>query len=739
MSNNKKDTSHYEEWETGTVDMLQSIQDAGDSVGLDGAIGTYVSGPLYYTGILTGTKGKDIEGDLEPNRLVGTGGDDTIRGWADNDTIFGGAGDDRIRGDNHDDILFGGSGNDGIAGDDGSDKIYGQSGDDRLFGGDGYDWLEGNIGADYMEGGDGNDTLYGDDSSIIFITAGDGMGYSGDYGLTLNYNDTIEGGSGKDELFGGTGNDRLYGNTGNDTLYGDTGNDFLNGGNDDDRIYGGHGNDTLEGNPGNDTLYGNEGDDTLDGRDGGSGTDVMYGGAGNDTYYVDRAKDSVVEFADEGIDTVYSSITFVLGDTLENLILTGNDAINGTGNAFDNLIIGNGKNNILYGGDGNDILDGWGGNDILEGWGGNDLLFGENGNDKLYGGAGNDILNGGFGRDTMYGGAGDDTYYVLEISDVVIETTLFPCKTSGIDTVVSSIDYALGDLLENLVLQGHAIAGGGNASDNVIIGNTKSNALYGYDGDDTIDGGIGTDTMYGGYGNDTYCVDEVSDLVIERAGQGIDTVCSPVTYTLGDDVEHLNLTGTAAINGFGNDLDNLIAGNDANNLLYGFDGNDTLSGGDGSDMLLGGDGNDYLSGGAGDDLLAGGDGNDTLSGGDGSDTYQFIPGGGSDRIDDAGSARDTDMLQLSRSVPRDMIAFFKDGRDLHIAYGDRDYITVLNQDTEGIEMIQTGGWHLTDTDINAVIQQITAYSADHGITLTSAHDVRNNGELMNIIVNAWHQ
>ncbi len=717
MLNEKDYATPYDENGQEVLDDQQNTLFGEDSSTSYDSIDSIINGPVYLTGMVTGTKGKKIEGNEYANKLKGTSGNDTIWGWADNDTISGYDGNDEIDGDNNNDLIFGGAGADTLHGNDDNDKLFGENGNDRLYGDDGNDWLEGGIGNDYLKGGSGMDTIYGDCSDALILTGNDEQ-LPGNFGLVYPCNDTLKGGYGNDKLYGGGGNDLLYGDGNNDTLYGDDGED------------------TLLGGSGKDTLYGGDGGDTLDG---GSGTDIMYGGAGDDTYYVSDVDEKVIEKADEGIDTVCSSITFVLGDTLENLTLTGNNAISGTGNAFDNLIIGNGNNNVLYGGDGNDILDGWGGNDILYGGAGNDLLFGENGDDKLYGGDGNDILNSGFGADTMYGGAGDDTYYVHEAGDVVAEFSRNPFDNQGNDTVISSIDYTLGGLLENLVLKGHAISGYGNASDNVIIGNTKGNALYGYDGDDTIDGDIGRDTMYGGAGNDTYYVDEVSDLVIEHAGQGIDTVCSPVTYTLGDDVERLNLTGTAAINGFGNDLDNLINGNDADNFLSGFDGNDTLSGGAGSDMLMGGSGNDLLSGDAGDDILSGGSGNDTLSGGDGSDTYQFTPGSGSDRIDDAGSAGDTDILQLSRSVPRDTIAFFQDGGDLHIAYGDTDYITVLNQDTEGIERLQIGGWFLTDADINTLIQQITAYMADHGLALTSAHEVRNNGELMNIIANSWHQ
>ena len=165
-----------------------------------------------------------------------------------------------------------------------------------------------------------------------------------------------------------------------------------------------------------------------------------------------------------------------------------------------------------------------------------------------------------------------------------------------------------------------------------------------------------------------------------------------------------------------------------------------MYGNDGNDALFGDAGNDFLSGDAGDDIMAGAGGDDTLMGGERSDTYQFSTGCGSDIVNDTGAAGGTDMIQFNKSVSRDTIAFFQNDSDLHIAYGDTDYITALNQDTAGIERVQaTNGWFLTDAEINTVIQQITAYATNHGLTLTSAHEVKNNQDLMNIIVSAWHQ
>ena len=85
--------------------------------------------------------------------------------------------------------------------------------------------------------------------------------------------------------------------------------------------------------------------------------------------------------------------------------------------------------------------------------------------------------------------------------------------------------------------------------------------------------------LEGGTGNDTYVVYAASDQVIENAGEGTDLVRSSVSYTLGDNVENLTLTGTAAINGTGNGVANVITGNSAANVIVGGGGGDTLIGG----------------------------------------------------------------------------------------------------------------------------------------------------------------
>lgn len=137
----------------------------------------------------------------------------------------------------------------------------------------------------------------------------------------------------------------------------------------------------------------------------------------------------------------------------------------------------------------------------------------------LTGNAGNNRLDGGAGADTLIGGAGDDTYVVDQANDRIVELA-----GQGNDTVVSSVDWALGAHLENGRLSGSAhLSLTGNALDNLLSGNSGNNFL---------DGGAGHDTMIGGAGDDTYRVDQVGDRVVEWSGGGNDTVLSDISYVL---------------------------------------------------------------------------------------------------------------------------------------------------------------------------------------------------------------
>lgn len=162
-----------------------------------------------------------------------------------------------------------------------------------------------------------------------------------------------------------------------------------------------------------------------------------------------------------------------------------------------------------------------------------------------------------------------------------------------------------------------------------------ADTLQGGGGADTLDGAAGADSLVGGAGDDTFVVDNAGDRVLELAGEGADTLRAAVSSTLGANVENLTLTGSAAINGTGNELANILVGNSGNNFLFGLLGADRLDGAGGNDTLSGGAGADTVLGGAGNDLLDGGAGMDLYVGGSGKDVFLFQRGElNGDRIED---------------------------------------------------------------------------------------------------------
>jgi Ca2+-binding RTX toxin-like protein len=149
----------------------------------------------------------------------------------------------------------------------------------------------------------------------------------------------------------------------------------------------------------------------------------------------------------------------------------------------------------------------------------------------------------------------------------------------------------------------------GSAEANTLVGAEGADSLSGGGGNDTLLGGLGNDRLDGGAGNDSmageggddfYVVNSASDVVLEAAGGGADTVQSSASYVLGAELEALVLTGSAT-RGTGNTLANTLVGTGGANTLDGKAGNDSLDGGGGDDVLIGDAGADTLSGGAGAD------------------------------------------------------------------------------------------------------------------------------------------
>jgi Ca2+-binding RTX toxin-like protein len=353
---------------------------------------------------------------------------------------------------------------------------------DTLTGGAGNDVLDGGDGADRMAGGGGNDTYLVEQAGDI-VTEAAGAGAD----TVISYLASYTLGADVENLVLGAGAQTGIGNA-------------L-----DNAITGSSGANTLEGLAGNDVL------------DGGKGADTMSAGVGDDLYVADNAGDVVIEAAAAGIDTVRASVTLTgaLAANVENLVLTGTKAIDGTGNGLANTLTGNAAVNRL---------------------------------------------DGGAGADTMAGGLGDDVYIVGSAADVVTELA-----GQGIDGIESAVSLTLGANVENLNLTGAVAKNAfGNGLANVLVGNSAANVLRGAAGADTLTGGADADIFDFNSITESGVGDGLRDIIADFVS-GLDQIdFSGIDADLGDpgnDV-FVNL-GTAAFTGAGQ-------------LRYEFDGGNTL-------------------------------------------------------------------------------------------------------------------------------------------------------------------
>ena len=509
------------------------------------------------------------------NRLTGNALANTLNGGAGADVMSGGLGGDTYVVDNSGDIVQEevGAGTDLVQSSisyslsaevenlqlTGGQDINGTGNElaNRITGNGGDNWIDGGTAADTMAGGAGDDTYIVDNAGDVVTEAANA---GTDQVQTTLAAYTLSANVERLQLFIGFDDGVNRNGTGNELDNEIVGTSGIN------RLSGLGGNDALYGGAGNDSLLGGDGDDLLDG---GSERDRMEGGTGNDLYIVDLATDIVLEAVNAGTDTVQSSVSWILGANVENLTLTGGDAIDGQGNALNNVLIGNTANNGL---------------------------------------------DGGAGADTLIGGVGDDTYTVDDAGDVVIEL-----PGSGMDSVRSSVSFTLSSAIENLVLLGSGdINGIGNIGSNNIDGNSGSNLIDGGgggdtmtagEGNDTLIGGGGSDTLIGGAGNDSYLFDADVALgtdTLNETGGGTDTLNFSATTTLAIAL-NLGLATTQVVNtnlslnlGSASTFENVIGGGLADRLT-GNSLNNSLTGGGGNDTLIGGAGNDTLVGGLGAD------------------------------------------------------------------------------------------------------------------------------------------
>lgn len=367
--------------------------------------------------------------DVESIFMAGSSAGDTLEGGAGADSLLSGDGSDFLDGGAGNDTLFGanfllfvgpgigtrdrmmgGAGNDSILAVDASDA-FGESGNDtilatgtasRLDGGSGNDFLDGNVaGVEYL-GGSGADTI-----SIARPSAGGAFPVA----------DGIEGGSGNDLLIldltgesfvtsrvvGANARALFTANGAGVTLIegieraqvSGTGLSFLD-------FKGFSGGDTLDGSgttgadlngdAGNDSLIGSDANDVLTG---GIGNDTMNGKGGNDFYEINNNRDTIIELAGGGADTVSTAMSgYTLPDEIEGLSLTtaglgAGNVVRGTGNSGANRM------EVVAGPAATSAAG------FLIGGGGADTLFGAATNDTLQGGAGADVLSGSAGNDAF--------------------------------------------------------------------------------------------------------------------------------------------------------------------------------------------------------------------------------------------------------------------------------------------------------------------------------------------------
>jgi Ca2+-binding RTX toxin-like protein len=416
-----------------------------------------------------------------------------------------------------------------------------------------------------------------------------------------------------------------------------------------------------------------------------AGADTLTGLAGNDTYLANDSGDVVVENANEGNDTVNSSVSYALSANVENLTLTGNAAIDGTGNALDNIVIGNGAANILDGG------------------------------------AGSDCLVGGTGSDTYVFGRGYGQDSLCEYSTVAgeVDTVKMLANVLPGDVVVRSDSYgnlslSISGTYDRLSIlswfdDGYAVEqvefADGTVWDKATL--LAKSQVATAAGDYQV-GSQGADTMAGLGGSDTYVVNNVGDEVVENPNEGAnDTIKSSVSYTLAANVEMLFLTGDASIDGSGNAQNNQIYGNCADNVLDG------------------------------------GAGNDTLYGFGGNDTYIFGTSGGHDTVFDSdGTAGNTDRLQFGSGIASDQLWFRHVGNDLEVdVIGTADFVTIkdwyASASYNHIEQFKTAdGSLLLDKQVEALVQAMAAFTPPSVGETTLPPEYQSS--LAPVIAANWH-
>ena len=422
-----------------------------------------------------------------------------------------------------------------INGTNGGDSLYGGAAADVINGLNGNDTLKGFGGADRLDGGNGIDTVfYGDSSAGVGINLATGRGVGGSaQGDTLISIENVFGSNFNDTLTGTSGANQLHGQDGNDVIKGGGGNDFLDGGN---------GNDILVSSIWDaSTLDGGAGDDTFKGS---GASDVLIGGSGSDT----------ADFSHMGF------VTITLGDPIpywagsEDPHAQFISIENLTGAAGQDVLVGNGESNILRGLAGQDNLIGGGGADIMYGGADNDAYYVDNAGDIVW----------------EYAGEGTGDYVIASASYAL---------TAGSEIEQLQVDSSVGTAPINLT---------GNEFNNFIFGSSGDNVINGGGGADYMSGGKGNDTYIVDNPGDSLFENGDIHSTPENESEGFDTVLTSVNFNVGlySEIEVLQAIGTANVSLTGSLDNNRIIGNDGINVIDGSYGKDTMTGGGGGDAFL---------------------------------------------------------------------------------------------------------------------------------------------------------
>ncbi len=258
--------------------------------------------------------------------VLGTGGQETLRGSGPDEGICGLGGDD---------ILIGGSGADHLVGGPGADTLIGGPGDDEF------------------DGGEGRDTASYARSPAVVVDLSRRQ-VSGEGTDELTDIEVVDGSKRRDRMSGGPRADTLLGNGGNDVLDGAGG---------DDDLKGGAGNDHFTSGPGNDTFAGEAGRDSISFATSGKAVsvDLAFGGS----------------LAD-GTDTI-REVEEVIGTRKADVLRGGKGSDRLTGGGGADTLSGLGGRDVLGGGAAGDLI--WGGE-------GKDRLLGGAGSDACHSGTG---------------------------------------------------------------------------------------------------------------------------------------------------------------------------------------------------------------------------------------------------------------------------------------------------------------------------------------------------------------